>query len=337
MFNCRANEDATLAEKILLVTFMITTISTDILQAEAILRSGGVVAIPTETVYGLAANALDAKAVTSIFEIKERPFFDPLIVHTASLERARAFVDHIPDWAEELFAMFSPGPMTIILKKRSIIPDIVTSGLETVGIRIPNHALTLSLLNNLDFPLSAPSANPFMYVSPTSSEHVNKQLGGKIPYILDGGSCNVGVESTIIAEIDGKPSILRLGGLPIEDIERVIGSISFHKNSLSKPISPGMLESHYSPRKKVILGRPAQGVGENKRIGYIGFEFPVDGIPIHHQRILSSTGALAEAARNVFGALRELDSLDIELIYAELVPELGLGRAINDRLKRAAA
>lgn len=316
---------------------MITTISTDILQAEAILRSGGVVAIPTETVYGLAANALDAKAVTSIFEIKERPFFDPLIVHTASIERVSEFVDHIPDWANELFAKFSPGPITIVLKKRSIIPDIVTAGLDTVGIRIPNHPLTLSLLNTLDFPLAAPSANPFSYVSPTSAMHVNEQLGGKIPYILDGGTCSVGVESTIIADVNGKPTILRLGGLSVEDIELCIGKVSVQTNSSSKPMSPGMLESHYSPRKKVMLGRPERGAYEKGNVGFIGFESPIDGISSHHQKILSPSGDLGEAARNVFGALRELDKLDLELIYAELVPELGLGRAINDRLRRAAA
>lgn len=335
--NCSVNEDATLVEKILLVLLMITTISTDILQAEAILRSGSVVAIPTETVYGLAANALDAKAVTSIFEIKERPFFDPLIVHTPSIDRASEFVEHIPNWANELFVRFSPGPITIVLKKRSIIPDIVTSGLDTVGIRIPNHALTLSLLSKLDFPLAAPSANPFMYVSPTSAEHVNEQLGGKIPYILDGGKCIVGVESTIIAELNGKPTILRLGGLSVEEIEEVIGKVLIRTNSSSKPISAGMMDSHYSPRKKVILGRPEQGAFESGSTGFIGFEFPIDGISTYHQKILSPTGDLGEAARNVFGALRELDKLDLELIYAELAPEVGLGRAINDRLRRAAA
>lgn len=301
------------------------------------MRSGGVVAIPTETVYGLAANALDATAVTSIFEIKERPFFDPLIVHAASIEMASQFVDHIPDWANELFERFSPGPITIVLKKRSIIPDIVTSGLDTVGIRIPNHPLTLALLNNLDFPLAAPSANPFMYVSPTSAEHVNEQLGGKIPYILDGGKCIVGVESTIIAELNDKPTILRLGGLSVEDIEGVIGKVVIHTNSSSKPMSAGMLDSHYSPRKKVILGRPERGAFKSESIGFIGFEFPLDGISTQYQKILSPIGDLGEAARNIFGALRELDKLDCEVIYAELVPEVGLGRAINDRLRRAAA
>ena len=314
---------------------MTTIIGTDVVEASRILRDGGLVAIPTETVYGLASNALDANAVTSIFSVKDRPFFDPLIVHISSLEKADELVENIPDWAKTLFDSFSPGPLTVVLKKRSIIPDIVTAGLDTVGIRIPNHPLTLELLYGLDFPLAAPSANPFTYVSPTSAQHVYDQLNGKIPYILDGGNCNVGVESTIIAEIDGSPTILRLGGLSVEDIEAKIGKVRIQTHSSSMPMSPGMLESHYSPRKKVVLGRPETINSQN--IGFIGFEKTIESLDKSHQQVLSSKGDLAEAARNVFGALRAMDLLDVDIVYVELAPEVGLGRAINDRLKRAAA
>lgn len=311
---------------------MTTEISKEILKAASLLKHGEVVAIPTETVYGLAANAFNAIAVTKIFEVKDRPFFDPLIIHTSSANKLSEYAAEVPDWAVSLFNHFSPGPITIVLKKKSIIPDIVTAGLDTVGIRIPDHPLTLELLRQLDFPLAAPSANPFGYVSPTTVEHVSDLLSGKIPYILDGGDCTVGVESTIVGEVEGKITILRLGGISVERIEAIVGPVAIQTSS-SKPASPGMLESHYAPKKKVVLKTPEF---PDTTAGYIRHTTYIDGVPKEHQRVLSSSGDMNEAARNVFAALRDLDKTSVKMIYAELLPEMGLGRAINDRLRRAA-
>jgi L-threonylcarbamoyladenylate synthase len=283
-------------------------------------------------VYGLAANALDPVAVAKIFEVKDRPFFDPLIVHASNLGVINNYVHGIPSWAEILFKSFSPGPLTVVLKKKDIIPDIVTAGLDTVGIRIPNHPMTLRLLRELDFPLAAPSANPFGYISPTSAKHVQDQLDSKIKYILDGGESSVGVESTIVSDSDGHPTILRLGGLSVEEIESVIGKVEIRTPSPT-PQSPGMLESHYAPRKNFVIAKPPV----SSRSAFLGFQNYSDALPKERQRILSSAGDLREAARNIFRAMRELDALDVDVIYAELVPDVGLGRAVNDRLKRAAA
>jgi L-threonylcarbamoyladenylate synthase len=185
-------------------------IGSDINYAIELLTRQELVGIPTETVYGLAGNAYNADAIAKIFKVKERPFFDPLIVHTSKVDRIKDFVKEIPDKAQELATKFWPGPLTLILNRKSIIPDLVTSGLNTVAVRIPNHAYTLKVLENLDFPVAAPSANPFGYVSPTKAEHVNEQLGDKIAYVLDGGDCKIGIESTIVS-IDGdNATIFRL-------------------------------------------------------------------------------------------------------------------------------
>ncbi len=188
------------------------TIGNDILQAKKLLLEGELVAIPTETVYGLAANALNPEAVTQIFVVKERPSFDPLIVHVASIDQAQQFITAVPEKAIQLARHFWPGPLTLVLPKQSIIPDIVTSGLSTVGIRCPDHDLTRQLLSELPFPLAAPSANPFGYVSPTTAEHVNNQLGHKIKYILDGGPCRIGLESTIVGFENDQAVIYRSPG-----------------------------------------------------------------------------------------------------------------------------
>ncbi len=202
----------------------------DILQAKKYLEQGKLVAIPTETVYGLAANALDAGPVAAIFSVKNRPFFDPLIVHVDSLEKARRFVTAIPETAIELADQFWPGPLTILLDKSTLIPDLVTAGLPRVGIRCPDHELTLSLLSQLTFPLAAPSANPFGYISPTTPFHVEQQLGDQVAYILDGGPCQVGLESTIIGWEESKPVVYRVGGCPIEDIEKITGPVKTFPN-----------------------------------------------------------------------------------------------------------
>jgi L-threonylcarbamoyladenylate synthase len=225
-------------------------IGTDIIQAKQLLEQGKLVAIPTETVYGLAGNALNPDAVLSIFKTKNRPSFDPLIVHTDSIEKIERWVKKIPTPLKTLASQVWPGPLTILLPKKEIIPDLVTAGLESVAIRIPNHPLTLSLLQSLDFPLAAPSANPFCYISPTQAEHVNQQLGGLIPYILDGGACQIGIESTIVAWENNQLHVLRLGGLSVEAIENLSQQkVQLQLNQSSNPQAPGMLKSHYAPLK----------------------------------------------------------------------------------------
>ncbi len=271
--------------------------------------------------------------MASIFDAKQRPAFDPLIVHVASVGAIISYAERLPDWAEALLTRFSPGPLTIVLPKKPIIPDIVTSGLDTVAIRIPNHPLTLELLSMLPFPLAAPSANPFGYVSPTTAKHVADQLGGKIPYILDGGVCDVGLESTIVAEVASVPTILRVGGVAVEEIEAVIGRVGIRSHSSSDPIAPGMLESHYAPKRRVLHSLPETF---DPKGGYIGFSESTPFVPQVQQVILSKSGNMREAARNLFSALRELDREGIETIYFDYVPDVGLGRAINDRLRRAA-
>lgn len=315
-------------------------IGQDIKTAKALLESGKLVGIPTETVYGLAGNALNEKAILDIYKVKNRPKFDPLIAHIDSLEKVEKFVDHLPEKALALTEAFWPGPLTILLKKRSHLPDILTSGLPMFAIRMPRHDLTLDLLKSLDFPLAAPSANPFGYVSPTTAQHVADQLGNKIPYILDGGKCEVGIESTIVGFDDHEnPIIYRLGGKKTEDIENVVGRVKLRLNQSSNPIAPGMLKSHYAPVKKVVIGKLETLIPQyqKRKIGVISFSKEYSDLPAHCQIILSKTGDLDEAASHLFGALRDMDSREIDYILTEKFPEKGLGRAINDRLHRATA
>lgn len=305
--------------------------------ASTLLMRGDLVAIPTETVYGLAANALNEMAVLSIFEVKARPFFDPLIIHVHSIEAVIQYAE-LHDVRLVLLAnTFWPGPLTLLLPKKNAIPNVVTSGLEQVAVRIPNHLLTLELLKNLGVPLAAPSANPFGYISPTEAKHVIKQLGNKLAYVLDGGSCDVGLESTIVGVEDGELCVFRLGGLAIEEIEKIVGRVHLRLNNSSNPKAPGQLKSHYAPKKPVLIGNINQLIKENttKKIAIICFgekEYTGNELTIFN---LSPTENLKEAAINLFTFLRLGDESDADLIIAELVPEIGLGRAINDRLKRA--
>ncbi|BDD04394.1 L-threonylcarbamoyladenylate synthase [Aureibacter tunicatorum] len=317
-------------------------IGDDISIAKKILEEGGLVGMPTETVYGLAGNAYDALACANIFKVKGRPSFDPLIVHTNDVERIAEFAYLDNDKLSLLADRFWPGPLTVILRRKQVIPDLVTSGLETVAVRIPNHPLALSLLESLDFPLAAPSANPFGYISPTSAKHVNDQLGEKINYILDGGHSKVGIESTIIDFESDIPKVLRLGGLEIEQIEEQIGEVEVNRHSTSNPKAPGMLKSHYAPSKPVILGDVEKLLLANNdfnlsEVGILTFTKVSDQVPFDNQFIMSESGSLPEAASNLFKGLRELDSKPVKVIFAEMMPETGLGRAINDRLRRSAA
>ncbi|GGK75617.1 threonylcarbamoyl-AMP synthase [Rufibacter glacialis] len=313
-------------------------IGKDIQRAATFLSQGKLVAIPTETVYGLAANAFDEAAVVKIFEAKNRPAFDPLIVHTFAVSEIAGIVREVPDVAYVLAERFWPGPLTLILPKGERVPFLVTSGHDSVGVRIPRHPLTLDLLRQLPFPVAAPSANPFGYVSPTTAQHVQDQLGSRIPYILDGGACAVGIESTILSLNGDEVEVLRLGGLALEELEEVVHiSKARIKTSSSNPTAPGMLSSHYSPRKKVLLGSIEANLPlvDGARIGVISLKKNFPQVPIGQQIQLSASGDLGEAARSLFSALRTLDEQPIDLILAEPMPEQGLGRAINDRLQRA--
>ena len=310
------------------------TIGKDIIKAAQLLREGKLVAIPTETVYGLASNALDATAVAGIFRAKNRPTFDPLIIHTYSIEKVKEYVKEFPAELEKLAKAYWPGPLTLLLPKKNIIPDLVTSGLDKVAVRIPNHILTLQLLKNLNFPLAAPSANPFGYVSPTKPEHVNKQLGNEIDYILDGGNCEVGIESTIVGMENDKVCVYRLGGLIIEQIEKVIGKVELKVNSSDNPTSPGQLQSHYAPIKKVVIGIIEELLKQFKNAAVLSFGEKKYAVNTFN---LSEKGDLTEAAANLFTGLRTLDESDAEVIVCEYLPEIGLGLAINDRLTRASA
>lgn len=311
-------------------------LGTDIGAAKAFLEAGDVVGIPTETVYGLAGNALNPDAVLRIFSVKNRPAFDPLIVHTDSLEKVSQYVTHIPDKARLVAERVWPGPLTLLLPKRGLVPDLTTSGLNTVAVRVPNHPLTLALLRSLDFPLAAPSANPFGYISPTTAQHVADQLGDQIPYVLDGGPCGIGLESTIIGFENDEPVVYRLGGMALEQLTDLLGPLTVRDHSTSNPKAPGMLSSHYAPRKPVYLLQPGQTPNEvTEQTGALVFAEPFAGIPTQNQLILSPTGNLTEAAKNLFAYLRQLDQMPVSRIYAQLLPNEGLGRAVNDRLKRA--
>ncbi|MFS0491675.1 L-threonylcarbamoyladenylate synthase [Leadbetterella byssophila] len=311
-----------------------TEIGKDIQKAKAILEAGGLVAIPTETVYGLAANALNPKAVAKIFEAKNRPSFDPLIIHISTFAELHKYTSQSLGQLTEIANKFWPGPLTVLLPKRDIIPDVVTSGLERVAVRVPQHELTLSLLSSIDFPLAAPSANPFGYVSPTTAQHVYDQLAGKVDYILDGGPCQVGVESTIIGIEDADLVVYRKGGLAIEDLERNFeGKVRVNDFSASNPSAPGMLKKHYSPDKQVLVYK--DGESYDKETAFLRFSSPISGYS--YQFVLSESADLAEAAARLFQGLRALDQMPVKTIVIEFVPEVGLGRAINDRLRRTIA
>jgi len=308
---------------------------TDISFARDILKKGDLVGMPTETVYGLAGNALSVDSVARIFEVKNRPSFDPLIVHIYDYNQLSKYVMTIPPQAERLAKEFWPGPLTLLLRKRSIIPDLVTSGLDTVGIRCPKHPMAQNLLRMLEFPLAAPSANPFGFVSPTTAGHVTEQLGSKIKYVLDGGPCAVGIESTIVGFENNKTVVHRLGGITIEQIESVVGDVEVTTSPVALK-APGQLKSHYSPSRKMFVADLEKAVDmiDFERVAVLSFQ---KDYKAKNQIILSPNGDLVEAAKNLFDALRRLDKMPVDLIIAEFVPDEGIGMAINDRLRRAAA
>jgi len=317
---------------------MFTNISDNISQAAHFLKIGKAVAIPTETVYGLAANIYNEQAIRSIFELKERPLNNPLIVHIHSFDQLEEIAVDIPGVAYQLAKTFWPGPLTLVLDKNPSIPDVITANKPTVGIRMPNHPVTLELLKSIDFPLAAPSANPFKRISPTNPERVFEYFENKLPFILNGGECENGIESTIIGFREGKPIIYRLGALAQNKIEEITGKIEVLNSDNEAPDAPGMLDKHYSPRTKLILTENMEEeIRRNggKKIGLLSFNFFDSQELVQAHKILSVTSNLDEAAHNLYEYLQELDQLDLEVIIAEMMPKKALGNSINDRLKRA--
>ncbi|HZS39533.1 MAG TPA: L-threonylcarbamoyladenylate synthase [Polyangia bacterium] len=341
-------------------------------RAAELLARGELVGLPTETVYGLAGDAFNATAVARIFAAKERPTFDPLIVHVAPIPPAQSAIDVLAARevidaaaldatararAEALMRAFWPGPLTLVLPRHARVPDLVTSGLPTVAVRVPHHPVALALLAERETPLAAPSANRFGRISPTSARDVEAELGDALALILDGGPCAIGVESTVVAIAPGgELRLLRPGGTPIEELERVTGArpILTRAPVEGAPPSPGMLAGHYAPAKRLILlGGPAGDPGD---ASLRGLELPArvgllaqsgdaaeraasfaraTGREVE-ARVLSATGNLEEAARNLFAGLRALDESAASLLFAEpCTVERGLGHAIRDRLRRA--
>jgi len=313
-------------------------ISTDIHKAKNILEQDNLVAIPTETVYGLAGNAFSETAIKKIFETKNRPLFNPLIVHIHSKDLLDDLAEKVPQKAYQLAEAFWPGSLTLVLKKKSNIPYLVTAGKNTVAVRVPNHPLTLSLLQLLDFPLVAPSANPFGSISPTTAEHVANYFPETVPLVLDGGICESGIESTIIGFDEDEPILYRLGAISIEAIEAIVGKVTVMNTKEAAPEAPGMLLKHYAPKTKTILVDDIENfLKENTlpKIGTISFYKTTAHSNVVHQEVLSERKDFKEAAANLYQAMHRLDKMNLNLIVAERFPDENLGKSINDRLNRA--
>lgn len=313
-------------------------ISSNINKAVNILENEDLVAIPTETVYGLAGNIYSEKAIRKIFEVKQRPLFNPLIVHLHSIEQLENIILEFPEKAQLLAKAFWPGPLTLLLKKKNTVPDLITAGKDTVAVRIPNHPVTLELLKNLPFPLAAPSANPFNRISPTKAIHVENYFKDSIKMVLEGGDCKNGLESTIIGFENNQPLLYRLGAISIEEIEEIIGEIQIKNKEENTPDAPGMLAKHYSPKTKTYLTEDMEGFLENhpgKNIGILSFSRYFSGPNIQKIEILSEKEDLKEAAANLYAALHNLDQLNLDLILVQRFPDIDLGKSINDRLERA--
>ncbi|MDR2729054.1 MAG: threonylcarbamoyl-AMP synthase [Chitinispirillales bacterium] len=309
-------------------------------KAAAILREGGVVALPTETVYGLGANAFNEKALARVFEIKRRPFFDPLILHISNVKWLDSLVTDIPVTAKILIEKIWPGPLTIVLPKKSVVPDIATSGLSGVALRMPSNETALALIELAGVPVAAPSANLFGSVSPTTARHVKAQLGESADMIIDAGPCTVGIESTIISFMNGKPALLRPGGTELEKIEAIIGKVTVPERKELVNHSPGRSEQHYATSTPLLQINDIKEVSSiDKKVGLLSIKPVDDNLLSPNIKViecLSKNGDLAEAACNLFAAMRRLDACGVDIIAALPVPESGLGLAINDRLYRAA-
>lgn len=315
---------------------MQTKVGHDIQIAAELLRTNQLVAIPTETVYGLAGNIFSGTAIQQIYAVKQRPADNPLIVHVPNTAILAEIVTAIPKEAELLLEAFAPGPLTLLLPKKKQVSDLVTAGLPDVAIRIPNHQLTLDLLVEVGLPLAAPSANPYTYISPTSAMHVFQMLNGKIPYILDGGPCKYGLESTIIGFPDGVPTLFRKGAISIEEIEDKIGKIRLATSG--KTVAPGMHTKHYSPKTKLIVTNdPDQDISKyaDKQIGLITYNNYSSLLRNEHQVLLCQHDDFKAAGANLYAAMHLMDSRNYDVIIVRAFPGSGIGLSINDRLSRA--
>lgn len=329
------------------------SVQADVEKAAAALKKGLLVAFPTETVYGLGASALNEKAVLRIFEAKKRPSFDPLIVHVCRRENAIELWKRVPPKAEALMKKFWPGPLTIVLEKNDTVPDVVTSGLATVAVRMPSHPAAQALLQAFGGPIAAPSANLFGYTSPTTAQAVEEDLGEAVDVILDGGPCPGGLESTVVLLEEGGSYLLRPGGIPSEDLKPLLPDLEVRRDVVeSAPmLSPGLLHSHYAPwTAMTLMDRPLKDFLKNitetarayelkgipwPRIGLLLFEKVPSRGPFEVAETLTESSDMKEAAANLFAAIRKLDKMHLDLIVASSVPEKGLGAAIMDRLRKA--
>ncbi|PKM80033.1 MAG: threonylcarbamoyl-AMP synthase [Firmicutes bacterium HGW-Firmicutes-13] len=321
--------------------------------AGKVIQKGGLVAFPTETVYGLGANAFSAAAVRKIFLVKGRPEDNPLIVHIAEVETLKQLAAHIPSQAWELAERFWPGPLTMVFKKKPLIPPETTAGLDTMAVRIPRHAAALALIKSAGLPLAAPSANLSGRPSPTTAEHVLEDLAGRVEVLLDGGPCVVGLESTVLDMSGEKPILLRPGGVTLEELQDVLGEVEI-ASSLEegqKPSSPGMKYQHYAPRVPMFLveGEPVQVIKKIRKLcreNYlkgrkVGLLLTEENKDLYFEaeavEILGTRQNPKEIAANLFNGLRRLDASGVDLILAESFEERGLGLALMNRLRRAAS
>lgn len=315
---------------------MITKITTDIVQAANALKENQVIGIPTETVYGLAANALCPDAVSKIFSVKQRPTSNPLILHVANLQQAKSYIQEFHDELMVLYNRFSPGPITFLVPKTALVPNEITSGSSLVAVRFPSHPQFLALLSHLDFPVAAPSANKYGSVSPTRAVEVLAQLNGEIPLILDGGSCEYGLESTIVGMDGDRVIVYRLGSIDLDELSTTLGYIPKVKNKAEHlPLAPGMVKFHYAT--KTPLYYLTKEIKSEKNTGYIFIETIPKGFPSEQCMTLSSSGDLKDVARNLYHTLITMDECGFHAIYIEKPLAEGLGITILDRLQRATA
>lgn len=315
---------------------MITQITTDIKQAADALRANQVIGIPTETVYGLASNALSPEAVSTIFSVKQRPTSNPLILHFANLEQAESYIKEFHGELNVLYDHFSPGPITFLVPKTASVPNEITSGSSLVAVRFPSHPQFLALLNLIDFPVAAPSANKYGSVSPTRAEEVLAQLNGEIPLILDGGTCHYGLESTIVGMDGDRVIVYRLGSIDLDELSATLGYIPEIKNQAEQsPLAPGMVKYHYAT--KTPLHYLTKDLKFKENTGYIFIQSIPEGFPSSPCMILSSNGDLKEVARNLYHTLITMDGCGFNAIYIEKPLDEGLGLTILDRLQRATA
>jgi len=317
-----------------------------------IIRKGGVVAFPTETVYGLGANALDESSVSSIFSIKGRPEDNPLIVHVSSVECALQLARNVPDTFESLTRKYWPGSLTLIVQKSNIVPDNVTAGLDTVALRMPAHPAALALIQTFGGPIAAPSANPSGKPSPTKAVHVLNDIGGKIPYIIDGGDCLVGIESTVLDISGDTPRVLRPGFIQFEWLQGILGAVDIADASATDaadtgaqadetPMSPGMKYRHYAPKAPLtaVTGLPeatAEYITQHINDNTAALMFDDYALPHKNVVTFGSSGDYNAQASRLFDALRTLDSMDTSAIFAQLPNDEGMGLAVANRIKKAA-